>query len=105
MKTVVVKLPDDLADFVERAVVDGTFDSPDDLFAHAVGLVRTETVLGHPPAPTGSRPVLPASAPQPLVATTTVDLTRQGFDGPAFMANLVGKIKENRSDAAKPPRS
>ena len=89
-----VHLPDDLAAFVTEAVRDGVFESPDHLFAHAVAVVRTQTALGHTPAPAPPGPV----TPQP------VDLTRQAFDGPAFMANLVDKIERRKDTEKKPPK-
>jgi hypothetical protein len=89
-----VNLPDDLAAFVTDAVRDGVFESPDQLFAHAVAAIRTQTALGHTPDPS---PASPAS-PQP------VDLTRQAFDGPAFMANLVDKIERRKGSDKKPPK-
>lgn len=90
----VVSLPDDLAAFVAEAVRDGAFESADHLFAHAVALVRTQTALGHIPDDTA-----PASA---AVAGEVVDLTRQGFDSPAFMATLVDKLERRKLDEKKP---
>lgn len=88
-----ITLPDDLAAFVAEAVRDGLFESPDDLFAHAVALVRTQTALGYSPdAPT---------APPPQ-SSEVVDLTREGFDGPAFMATLVDKLERRKADVKKP---
>lgn len=101
MQTVSVNLPDDLAAFIGRALADGAFDSIDHLFAHAIGLVRTEAMLGavgmvhtaEPPPVSKSETLVP-----PVDLTRQgIDLTRQGFDTPAFMADLVGKIK-NRDD-------
>jgi hypothetical protein len=98
MKVVVVNLPDELAAFVERAVADGSFDSPDHLFAHAVGLVHTEAMLGFSGSTQPTEPFV-QSPPPPVVTATAVDLTRQAFDSPAFMADLVGKIKKRADDA------
>jgi Arc/MetJ-type ribon-helix-helix transcriptional regulator len=105
MKNVSVSLPDDLAVFIERAVSDGAFDSVDHLFAHAVGLVRTEAALG------GERQVevilTPAPAPtsKPGSEVIQVDMTRKGFDTPAFMANLVGKLDKKRGEEPKVPKN
>ena len=104
MKSVLVYLEDDLLAFVEQAVQDGNFESADDLFAYAVGLVRTETVLGRRPA---AEPAPAPPKPGSGVPVVAVDLTRKGFDGPAFMANLVGKLEQRRvhKDEAKPPQT
>jgi Arc/MetJ-type ribon-helix-helix transcriptional regulator len=89
----VVSLPDDLAAFVAEAVRDGVFESPDHLFAHAVALVRTQTALGHTPDD---------AAPATAATGEVVDLTRQGFDSPAFMANLVDKLERRKDDEKRP---
>jgi len=89
-----IHLPDDLAAFVTEAVRDGVFESTDQLFAHAVAAVRTQTALGQTPDT-----VPPGATPPPVV-----DLTRQGFDGAAFMANLVDKIERRNADLKKPPK-
>ncbi len=89
-----VHLPDDLAAFVTEAVRDGVFESPDHLFAHAVAVVRTQTALGNTPDAAPPNPPTPAA----------VDLTRQAFDGPAFMATLVDKIERRKDGEKKPPK-
>ena len=89
-----VHLPDDLAAFVTEAVRDGVFESADHLFTHAVAAVRTQTALGQTPDV-----ARPTATPPPVV-----DLTRQGFDGPAFMATLVDKIERRNADIKKPPK-
>ena len=100
MKTVSVNLPDDLASFVERAISDGAFDSVDHLFTHAIGLVRTEAMLGAAGITNTARePYTPKS----MTPLPPIDLTRQGFDSPAFMADLVGRIKSR--DEVKPPKN
>lgn len=97
MPTLTVHLADDLAEFVRQSVADGAYTSADELFAHAVGLVRTESVLGHSPtADPAARPT-PHQVPA-VVPSAPVDLTRQGFDSPAFMANLVGKLEQKRAE-------
>lgn len=88
-----VSLSDDLAAFVAEAVRDGVFESADHLFAHAVALVRTQTALGN--TPDTDNPTAPPAA-------EVVDLTRQGFDGPAFMATLVNKLERRKDDDKKP---
>lgn len=93
-----VRLPDDLAAFVAEAVRDGVFESADQLFAHAVALFRTQTALGQTPDPT------PAEPPSPHVTGEVVDLTRTGFDGPAFMANLVDKLERKREEEKRAPK-
>jgi hypothetical protein len=93
MTTLTVQLPDDLAEYVRRSVADGNFPSADALVTHAVGLVRTASVLGH--GSTGE-PV-PRSSPG-SVPSAPVDLTRLGFDSPSFLANLVGKLEQKRAD-------
>jgi Arc/MetJ-type ribon-helix-helix transcriptional regulator len=122
MKPLTVQLPEELAGFVEQAVADGLFESADDLFAYAVGLVRTESVLGHrltpatpAPAQSGSgtvAPPVPRHGTPPAVPLVPVDLTRQPFDSPNFMATLVGKLEQKRAEdlqqqrqpVAKPPQ-
>ena len=74
MTTVTVQLPDDLAAFVAETLRAGTFESADELFARALRLLRSQT-----PAPVG-----------------VVELTRAGFDGPTFLAGLVGKLEQSR---------
>jgi Arc/MetJ-type ribon-helix-helix transcriptional regulator len=91
-----VSLSDDLAAFVAEAVRDGVFESADHLFAHAVALVRTQTALGYTPEA--------STATTPPTAAEVVDLTRQGFDGPAFMATLVDKLERRKDDEKKPPK-
>lgn len=95
MPAQVVNLPDDLAAFVAQAVTDGRFDSADELFAYAVGRVRTESVLGGAvnlvPAVEPVKPTTPTSTPSKIPATP-VDLTRHTFDSPNFMAELVDKL-------------
>ena len=90
-----ITLPDDLAAFVAEAVRDGVFESPDHLFAHAVALVRTQTALGYTPDAAD-----PTTAPSS--SSEVVDLTREGFDGPAFMATLVDKLERRKADVKKP---
>ena len=74
MPAVTVELPDDLTAFVTETLRAGTFDSADELFARALRLLRSQT-----PAPVG-----------------VVKLTREGFDEPAFLAGLVGKLEQSR---------
>ena len=74
MPAVTVSLPDDLAEYVAESLRVGTYTSADDLFARALRLLRSQT-----PAPVG-----------------VVELTRSGFDGPAFMAGLVDKLENTR---------
>lgn len=74
MPAVTVDLPDDLAEFVAEVLRSGTFESADELVAHALRAVRA-----HTPAPVG-----------------VVELTRDGFDEPAFMAGLVNKLERTR---------
>ena len=60
MPALTVHLSDDLAEFVRQSVADGNYTSTDDLFAHALGLVRTESVLGR-----GSTGFTPRTEPIP----------------------------------------
>jgi hypothetical protein len=103
MKSLLVNLEDELLSFVEQAVQDGNFDSADHLFAYAIGLVRTESVLGRRPSadPPPPLPVAPPPKPGSGVPVVAVDLTRKVFDGPAFMADLGGRL-EKRKDEGKP---
>jgi Arc/MetJ-type ribon-helix-helix transcriptional regulator len=113
MIPVTVLLSDDLHNFIRRAVTDGTFDSMDDLIAHGIGLVRREAMLGRThdtevvsfAVPTPSPVPVPvaavaavASEPTPLELRPIVDLTRQGFDSPSFMGDLVGKIERKAAE-------
>lgn len=74
MPTLTVTLPDDLHEFIAYSLQAGVFNSADELVAHALRVVRAQT-----PAPVG-----------------VVDLTREGFDEPAFLAGLVSKLKRDR---------
>lgn len=95
-----VTLSDDLAAFVAESVRDGLFESPEQLVAYAVAQVRTQIALGHTPDVTA--PSSP-STPTPLT-NEAVDLTRKVFDGPAFMATLVGKLEARKDAEKKPPK-
>jgi len=109
MTPVTVTLRDDLLAFAQRAVADGQFATIDELVAYAIGLARTEAVLGRyresnevsfdpPPVPVPTpAPILPPPA-APLPTYAPVDLTRQGFDSPAFMADLIGRIEKKTED-------
>ena len=114
MIPVTVLLNDELHNFIRRAVTDGLFDSMDDLLAHAIGLVRREAMLGrtHDSDSVSFASPVPTPTPMPAVATANVavldappvelrpviDLTRQGFDSPAFMGDLVGKIERKTAE-------
>lgn len=113
MIPVTVLLNDDLHNFVRRAVTDGLFDSMDDLVAHAIGLVRREAMLGRTydsdsasfasKTPTLVPVPVPVSAAvlseaTPVELRPIVDLTRQGFDSPSFMGDLVGKIERKTAE-------
>jgi Arc/MetJ-type ribon-helix-helix transcriptional regulator len=99
MPAVVVNLPDDLAAFVAQAVTDGRFDSADELFAYAVGRVRTDSALGGQMAPETPPEVVRSATPTPSrIPATAVDLTRHTFDSPNFMAELVDKIGKRASN-------
>ena len=110
MIPVTVLLNDDLHNFVRRAVTDGLFDSMDDLVAHAIGLVRREAMLGRTydsdSASFASKTPTPVPVPvsaavlseaTPVELRPIVDLTRQGFDSPSFMGDLVGKIERSKT--------
>ncbi|MCU0704327.1 MAG: hypothetical protein MUF18_10165 [Fimbriiglobus sp.] len=103
-----VTLSGDLAAFVNDAVVDGVFESADHLFAHAVALVRTQTAIGHTPEPWVAPPPVPTPDevfdPAPESPPPAVDLTRKGFDGVSFMANLVDRLEKKRAEEKKPPK-
>jgi hypothetical protein len=101
MKSVTIQLPDDLSAFVDRSIQDGNFSSVNELIVYAIGLVRTESMLGHIPTPS---PV--SSQPKLTGAPATVDMTRHGFDSPSFMANLVGKLEQKRAEerTTRPPQ-
>jgi len=116
MVPITVLLNDEMLGFVRRAVSDGSFDSMDDVVARGLALVRRELMLGDRHSTEDAsdetrvsfaaevvRPERPAYAPD--VATTTtgdlrpiVDLTRTGFDSPAFMSDLVGKIEKKTQE-------
>ena len=111
MIPVTVLLNDDLHNFVRRAVTDGLFDSLDDLVAHAIGLVRREAMLGRTydsdSASFASKTPTPVPVPvsaavlseaTPVELRPIVDLTRQGFDSPSFMGDLVGKIERKTAE-------
>ena len=111
MIPVTVLLNDDLHNFVRRAVTDGLFDSMDDLVAHAIGLVRREAMLGRTydsdSASFASKTPTPVPVPvsaavlseaTPVELRPIVDLTRQGFDSPSFMGDLVGKIERKTAE-------
>jgi Arc/MetJ-type ribon-helix-helix transcriptional regulator len=117
MIPVTVLLNDDLHNFVRQAVSEGLFDSMDDLVAHAIGLVRREAMLGrrHDPetvsftSKTPTAVPVPVPVPVPMASAVVseqtpvelrpiVDLTRQGFDSPAFMGDLVGKIERKSAE-------
>jgi Arc/MetJ-type ribon-helix-helix transcriptional regulator len=99
MPALSVNLPDDLAAFVTQAVADGRFDTTDELFAYAVGRVRTESVLGGQMAPETLPEVARSATPTPSkIPATPVDLTRHTFDSPNFMAGLVDKLGKRPSD-------
>ncbi len=74
MLPMTIHLPQDLAEFVAATVRDGIYRTPDELVARAVALLRTQT-----PPPVG-----------------VIELTRAGFDGPAFMAGLADKLEQTR---------
>jgi hypothetical protein len=95
-----VTLSDDLAAFVAESVRDGLFESPEQLVAYAVAQVRTQIALGHTPdvtTPSSTSSLTP-------LTNQTVDLTRKVFDGPAFMATLVGKLEARKDAEKKPPQ-
>ena len=75
MHPLTVHLPDDLAAFVAATVKAGTYRTPGELVARALTLLRAQT-----PPPVG-----------------VVELTRAGFDGPAFMIGLVDKLERTRA--------
>lgn len=74
MPTITVALPDDLSEYVAYTLQSGLFKSADELVAHALRVVRAQT-----PAPVG-----------------VIELTREGFDEPAFLAGLVHKLERGR---------
>lgn len=74
MPTLTVTLPDDLSEFVHYSLQSGRFKSAEELVVHALRQVRAQT-----PAPVG-----------------VIELTREGFDEPAFLAGLVSKLKGER---------
>jgi Arc/MetJ-type ribon-helix-helix transcriptional regulator len=74
MPTLCIALADDLHQFVTYALETGLFQSADELVAHALRVVRAQT-----PAPAG-----------------VIELTREGFDEPAFLAALVSKLEQDR---------
>lgn len=74
MPTLTVSLPDELNEFITYSLKAGVFNSADELVAHALRVVRAQT-----PAAVG-----------------VIDLTREGFDEPAFLAGLVSKLKGER---------
>jgi Arc/MetJ-type ribon-helix-helix transcriptional regulator len=106
MIPVTVLLNDDLHNFIRRAVTDGMFDSMDDLMAHAIGLVRREAMLGRTHDSDAVSFAAPTPTPVPVAAASVatvdprpiVDLTRQGFDSPSFMGDLVGRIERKTAE-------
>ena len=105
----VVSLPPELERFVQDAIADGSWASADDLFAYALSLARTASVLGKPMNPTPPPRVDAPSSPQPtfaqveksqlkstIVATPVVDTTRHSFDSSRFMSELTKRLHGDR---------
>lgn len=103
MNRFTVTLPAELARYVSDAIAGGAWSSVDELFAYAVGLARTASVLGKPPVPVPAAPEpAPVPAPPPGAvdvrktpasgSVPVVDLTRQSFDSSSFMSELTRKL-------------
>jgi Arc/MetJ-type ribon-helix-helix transcriptional regulator len=85
MKTFKIKLPDDLAKFVEETVAAGDWVSADVLIETAIAKLRSECLLAGPSRSTA--PTAPDIALPPIV-----DTKRQSFDSPKFIAELMDKL-------------
>ena len=72
-----IALPPELAEFVEKAVARGEYPSADAVIAAALERLRA---------------AIPAETKPELQLPPPVDLTRNGFDGPQFMADMMGKL-------------
>ena len=89
-----VTLPPELARFVADAVADGSWATADELFAYALSLARTATVLGKPPSQSPPPVVPPVNVriTPPSGTVPVVDLTRQTFDSSSFLGELTRKL-------------
>ncbi len=103
MQTLSLALPDQLIDFVDKAVAAQLFTSREDLLAYAVNLVKLEVSEGRLRKPevvhaaqVPNSAVLPDPTPMKPKSgpIATVDMTREGFDSSSFIAGLVGRINE-----------
>jgi Arc/MetJ-type ribon-helix-helix transcriptional regulator len=77
MTTFQITLPPELAGFVSQALARGEYPSTDAMVAAALQRLRAASEVE-----TQSEIQLPPP----------VDLTRVGFDGPKFMAEMMGKL-------------
>ena len=85
------KLSDDLETFVERTLSEGVYADFDELLAAALTALRMQLAMGQRPEEVVQLKPVPAQlAPE-----------SQGFDSTDFMANLVEKIKEKKSEEWK----
>ncbi len=98
MKAFVVRLPDELAEFVEEAVGNGDWDNVNQVFVQAVLSFRTAGILGGalndtPAAGTPKTEVELALAQD--IPAQSQDSSRVSFDTPTFMAGLMRKLCDN----------
>jgi len=116
MRVYKVQLPDALADFVDQCVADGDWETVNQVFEQSIASFRIACMLGGQrtapcelPAPSQSVsiPIDPAQVPveQSVAAPTPegvavfaapIDLTRTTFDSPAFMADLMDKLRTKK---------
>ena len=85
MKTYKIKLPDDLAKFVDEALAAGDWESRDRLFEAALAKLRSES------APAGPSRSAAPTAPD-IALPPVVDTTRQSFDSPRFLVEMMDKL-------------
>jgi hypothetical protein len=84
MRAYVVRLPDELAAYLDDAVARGDWADSNDLFVQAVITMRTAEVLGTAhELPPPQAPLSQAAMPTPKA---------NAFDTPTFMAGLLRKV-------------
>jgi len=98
MRAFVVRLPDELADFVEETVANGDWDNVNQVFVQAVLSFRTAGILGGALSDTpasGTRKTEVVLALAQETPAQTQDSSRVSFDTPTFMAGLMRKLCNN----------
>ena len=84
-KTYKIKLPDDLAKFVEETIAAGDWVSRESLFETALAKLRAECTLGGPTR--SAAPTAPEIALPPVV-----DTKQKSFDSPKFLVEMMDKL-------------